>query len=87
MKNQPTKKSQEVLGQNSIILSQYYHGKPPLSSAFRAIVVYIPFSELITTPNCHYQRRKIDLCGCYYPNYFARLVPDMGLFSKVWKRN
>ena len=34
MKSQPTKKSQEVLGQNSIILSEPYHGKPPSSSDF-----------------------------------------------------
>ena len=52
-----------------------------------ATAVDILFGGVITTPNPHYQRRKIDLCGYHHPNYFARLVPDMGLFSKVWKRS
>ena len=35
MKSQPVKKSQEVLGENSIILlTQSYHEKPPQSSDF-----------------------------------------------------
>ena len=71
MKCQPKKKSQEVLGSSSIILSQSYHGKPPLSSG------------VTTTPNPHYQRRKIYLCGYHHPNYFTRLVLEVDLFSKV----
>ena len=45
-----------------------------------------PQTILTTNPNPHYQRRKIDLCGYHRPNYFDRLVPEKGLFSKIWKR-
>ena len=44
------------------------------------------FSGLTTTQKPQYQRRKIDLCGHHRPNYFARLVPEMGLFSEVCNR-
>ena len=43
------------------------------------------FGGLTANQNLQYQRRKIDLCGCHHPNYFARLVTEMGLFSKVCK--
>ena len=33
---------------------------------------------LTTIPNPRQQK-----CGCHHPNYFARLVPEIGLFSKV----
>ena len=52
-----------------------------------ATAMTLPFGWLATTPNLHYQRRKIDLCGYHRPNYFARLVPEIGLFSNVWKRS
>ena len=55
--------------------------------ASRKTAVDLHFGRLTATPNPHYQRRKIGLCGYNHPNYFARLVPEMGLFSKVWKRN
>ena len=29
--------------------------------------------------------KKTGSCGCHRPNYFARLVPEMNLFSKVCK--
>ena len=42
---------------NSIILRQSYHGKPPMSSgvAFGSTTMDLPFGELKTTPNPHYQ--------------------------------
>ena len=46
----------------------------------RATTLDLPFGQLIPSANSQYQRRKIDLCGCHNPNYFARLVPEMGLF-------
>ena len=46
-----------------------------------------PFDGLTTTPNPHYQNGKIDLCAYHCRNYFARLVPEMRLFSKVLKRS
>ena len=45
------------------------------------------FGGLTTTPNPQYQRRKIDLCGNHRPNYFLRLVPEVGLFLKVCYRS
>ena len=44
------------------------------------------FSGLTATQKPQYQRRKIELCGHHRPNYFARLVPEMGLFSEVCNR-
>ena len=44
------------------------------------------FGGLTTTPNPQSQKRKIDLCVCHRPKYFARLVPEIGLFSKVCNR-
>ena len=45
------------------------------------------FGGFTQTPNLKYQRRKTDLCGYHRSDYFARLVPQMGLFSKVWNRS
>ena len=44
------------------------------------------FGGLTATPNSQYRRRKIYLCGHHRSNYFARLVPEMGLFSKISKQ-
>ena len=45
------------------------------------------FDGFTTTQNPKYQRRKINFCGYHHPNYFARLVPEIGLFSKVCNRS
>ena len=45
------------------------------------------FGGLTITPNPQSQKRKIDLCVCHRPKYFARLVPEIGLFSKVCNRS
>ena len=50
-----------------------------------ATVVDLPFGGLALIPNPHYPSRKIDLCGYHCPNYFARLVPDIGLFQRFWR--
>ena len=52
-----------------------------------ATALNLLFGGLTTTPNSQFQRRKIALCGNHRPNYFARLVPEMGLFSKVRSRS
>ena len=52
-----------------------------------ATALNLLFGGLTTNPNPQYQRRKIDLCGCHHPSYFARLVTEMDLFSKVCNRS
>ena len=47
-----------------------------------ATAMDVPFGGLTTTPIPQHQMRKIDLLGYHCPNYFARLVPEMGLFWK-----
>ena len=44
----------------------------------------LPFGGFATTLSHQYQRRNIDLCGYQHSNYFAILVPEMGLYSKVF---
>ena len=61
-------------------------GKIHWAVASGATAVDLPFGGLTTTPNPHYHRRKIGLCACHCPNYFARLVPAIGLFTNVWGR-
>ena len=58
-------------------------GNLHIAMASGATALYLPFSGLTTTLNQQYQRINIDLCGCYSPNYFAILVPEMSLISKV----
>ena len=48
-----------------------------------ATALDLMFGGLTATLNPQYQRRKIYLWGYHCPNYFARLVPEIGLFSKV----
>ena len=55
--------------------------------AFGAIALNLPFGGLTATQKPQYQKRKIDLCGYHHPNDFARLVPEIGLFSKVCDKN
>ena len=50
-----------------------------------ATALDIPFGRLGATLNHQYQRIDIDLCGYKPPNYFAIVVPEMGLFSKMCK--
>ena len=52
-----------------------------------ATAIGLFFGGLTTPPNLEHRRRKIDLCGYHHTNYFARLVPDMGLFSKICNRS
>ena len=52
-----------------------------------ATAVDLLFGGLKTTPNPQYQMGKIYLCGYQRLNYFARLVPEMGLFSKICNRS
>ena len=52
-----------------------------------AAVLDLAFGRLTKTRNHQYQRRNIDLCGYHQPNYFAILVPVMGLFLKVCNRS
>ena len=42
----------------------------------------LPFGGLTITLNPQYQRLKLDQRGYHCPNYFARLVSEMGLFQK-----
>ena len=51
-----------------------------------ATALDLPFDGF-TTPNPQYESRKIDFCGYHHPNYFAILVPEMGLFSKICNRS
>ena len=48
-----------------------------------AAVLDLSFDRLAATRNHWYQRKNIDLCGHHRPNYFAILVPEIGLFSRV----
>ena len=52
-----------------------------------ATALDLPFGGFATTPNPQYETSKIDLCGYHHPNYFAILVPEMGLFSKICNRS
>ena len=52
-----------------------------------ATALDLPFGGFTTTPNPQYESRKIDFCGYHHPNYFAILVPEMGLFSKICNRS
>ena len=52
-----------------------------------ATALDLVFGGLTANPNLQYQRRKIDSCGCLHPSYFARLVTEMDLFSKVCNRS
>ena len=52
-----------------------------------ATALDLPFGGFKTTPNPQYESRKIDFCGYHHPNYFAILVPEMGLFSKICNRS
>ena len=45
------------------------------------------FGGLAATSNTQCQREKIDLCGYRRSDSFARLVPEIGLFSKVCNRS
>ena len=87
MKSQPTRKSQEVLG-----LKFYHFIKPIMRNLYRVVVsgatdLDLLFGGFTTSPHPQYQRRKIDLCGYHNSNYFARLVSEMRLFSKVCNRS
>ena len=44
-----------------------------------ATALDLPFVGLTATLNHQYQRRSIDLFGYQRPNYFAILVPEMGI--------
>ena len=55
--------------------------------AFGATVLDLLFGWLAATSNTQCQREKIDLCGYHRSDYFARLVPEIGLFSKVCNRS
>ena len=52
-----------------------------------ATTLEFPFGGFTTTPTPKYESRKIDLNGYHYPNYFAILLPEMGLFSKIFNRS
>ena len=52
------------------------------SMGSRATVLDLAFGGLAATRKHQYQRRNIDLCDYHRLNYFAILVPEMGLFSK-----
>ena len=49
----------------------------------RPAALDLPFVGFATTLNHQFQRRNIDLCGCYqHSNYFAILVPEWVYFQK-----
>ena len=48
-----------------------------------ATALELPFGGFTTTPNPQYESRTIDLCGYHHPHYFAVVVSEMGLFSKI----
>ena len=52
-----------------------------------ATALGLPFDGFTTTPNPQYESRKIDFFGYHHPNYFAILVPEMSLFSKICNRS
>ena len=52
-----------------------------------ATALDLPFGGFTTTPNPQDKTNKIDLCGYQHPNYFAILVPEMGLFSNTCNRS
>ena len=52
-----------------------------------ATAVDLPFGGFTTTPQPQLETSKIDLCGYHHPNYFAILVTEMGLFSKICNRS
>ena len=52
-----------------------------------AIALDLPFVEFTTTPDPQCESRKTDFCGYHHPNYFAILVSEMGLFSKICNRS
>ena len=86
MKSQPTKKYQEILGV-SIVLSLLLMGNLHRSVAFGATALNLRYGEPTPIKTIIIKNRKIDLCGYHHPNYFARLVPEMGIFSKVLSRS
>ena len=43
----------------------------------------LSFGGFTTTWNPQYEKRKKDLCGYHHPIYFPKLVPEIGLFSKI----
>ena len=47
----------------------------------------LPSGGLTTILNPYYESRKIDLCGYHHPHYFAILVPEMRVFSKICNRS
>ena len=48
-----------------------------------ATALDLPFGGFTTTPKPQYESSEIDLCGYRDPDYFAIIVPEMGLFSKI----
>ena len=52
-----------------------------------ATALDLPLGGFTTTPNPQYETSKIDLCGYHHPNYFAILVPEMGIFSNILHRS
>ena len=47
----------------------------------------LPFGGFTIIPNPKYESRKIDLCSYHHPSYFAMLVPEICLFSKICSRS
>ena len=62
-------------------------GKIHRAMGFGTTVLDLPFGGLATTRNHQYQKRNIGLRRYHNPNYFAILVTEMGLFSKVCNRS
>ena len=58
-------------------------GNPLRAMASEATALDLPFSGFTTTSKHQYKSRKIDLCGYHHPSYFAILVHEMGVFSKI----
>ena len=52
-----------------------------------ATALDLPFGGLPITGKYQYQERNVNLCGHHRPNSFAILVPEKGLFSKIFNGN